>query len=257
MTAKWSEAGWSGGFLFSKDRPDLALACGRRRERFRERSIYNRLADLEWDMPIGEIKGSHGDILVRAEAFRQVGGFDTGVLVSEDYELCVRLRKRGWILLRIDGEMTLHDMAMTRFGQWWWRSVRSGYGYADGLMLHGGPPSGTVSATSAASCAWGSPCRLVILILAWPTGASLCSSGLLSALVLADFAVCSPTVGGQRRCAALYLLVHPGQVSHGHRPGRFTGSGRSPADPSESLNTKGPKKPIWIASRVPAFPLSD
>src|SRR5262249_1184135 len=51
-------------------RPDVALVTGRRRERFPERSIYNHLADLEWDMPLGEIAGSHGDILVRAEAFR-------------------------------------------------------------------------------------------------------------------------------------------------------------------------------------------
>ena len=99
-----------------EERPDVALVTGRRRERFPERSSYNRLADLEWDMPLGEIEGSHGDILVRAEAFRQVDGFDASVFVGEDFDLCVRLRKRGWILLRIDAEMTLHDMAMTRFG---------------------------------------------------------------------------------------------------------------------------------------------
>ena len=33
--------------------------------------------------------------------------------------------------MRVDAEMTLHDSAMTRFGQWWKRAVRSGYG-ADG-----------------------------------------------------------------------------------------------------------------------------
>jgi glycosyltransferase involved in cell wall biosynthesis len=171
--------GWlERGLRILEERPDVALVSGRRRERFREQSIYNRLADLEWDMPVGEIKGSHGDIMVRAEAFRQVGGFDAGVLVSEDYELCVRLQKQGWILLRIDEEMTLHDMAMTRFGQWWWRSVRTGYGYADGVMLHGGPPERHCVRDVRSILFWGVAVPLAILILAWPTrGASLALSG--------------------------------------------------------------------------------
>ena len=67
-----------GASQFSRSGPTSRLVSGRRRERFPDQSIYNRLADLEWDMPVGEIKGSHGDIMVRAEAFRQVGGFDAG-----------------------------------------------------------------------------------------------------------------------------------------------------------------------------------
>src|SRR5688572_24051218 len=35
-------------------RRDLAVVCGRRRERAPEASIYNRLADVEWDTPVGE-----------------------------------------------------------------------------------------------------------------------------------------------------------------------------------------------------------
>ena len=166
------------GASHSRESAGRRAGDGRRRERFREQSIYNRLADLEWDMPVGEIKGSHGDIMVRAEAFRQVGGFDAEVLVSEDYELCVRLQKRGWILLRIDEEMTLHDMAMTRFGQWWWRSVRTGYGYADGVMLHGGPPERHCVRDVRSILFWGVAVPLAILILAWPTrGASLALLG--------------------------------------------------------------------------------
>src|SRR5205807_5703815 len=37
-------------------------------------------------------------------------------------------------------EMTLHDAAMSSFDQWWRRSVRSGYAFALGADLHGGPP---------------------------------------------------------------------------------------------------------------------
>ena len=41
---------------------------------------------------------------------------------------------------RLDAEMALHDAAMSRFGQWWKRSVRSGHAYAEGAHLHGGKP---------------------------------------------------------------------------------------------------------------------
>ena len=78
--------------------------------------------------------------MVRVEAFRQIGGFNIEVFVAEDFELCIRLRERGWILLRIDAEMTLHDIAMTRFGQWWRRCVRTGYAYPDLMHLHGKAP---------------------------------------------------------------------------------------------------------------------
>jgi hypothetical protein len=40
----------------------------------------------------------------------------------------------------MDAEMTLHDAAMTRFGQWWKRNVRAGHAYAQGFALHGQPP---------------------------------------------------------------------------------------------------------------------
>jgi GT2 family glycosyltransferase len=167
--------GWlERAYCVLRERPGVALVTGRRRERFPEQSIYNRLADLEWDMPLGELEGSHGDIMVRADVFRRAGGFDPAVLVAEDYELCVRLRKQGWSLLRIDAEMTRHDMAMTRFGQWWWRAVRSGYGYADGRALHGKPPERHFVREVRSILFWGLILPAVILALLWPTrGTSL------------------------------------------------------------------------------------
>jgi GT2 family glycosyltransferase len=157
-----------------EERPDVALVTGHRRERFPEQSIYNRLADIEWNMPVGEVKGSHGDIMVRVEPFRQVGGFDRNVLVSEDYEFCLRLRAKGWTLLRIDAETSLHDMATTRFGQWWRRNVRSGYGYADGALLHGKSPERHYVREVRSIVFWGVVLPLIVLCLAWPTrGASL------------------------------------------------------------------------------------
>lgn len=112
-------------------RPEVAVVCGRRRERAPEASVYNRLADLEWDTPIGETQSCGGDSMMRLDAFRTAGGFDSSVAAGEEPELCQRLRRAGWKILRIDAEMTLHDSAMLHFSQWWRRAVRSGYGATD------------------------------------------------------------------------------------------------------------------------------
>lgn len=111
--------------------PKAAVVCGRRRERFPEASIYNRIADIEWNTPIGEAKSCGGDAMFRVSAFQEAGGYDNSVVAGEEPELCQRLREKGWKVFRIDAEMTLHDSAMLRFGQWWKRSVRSGYGAMD------------------------------------------------------------------------------------------------------------------------------
>jgi GT2 family glycosyltransferase len=109
----------------------LALVCGRRREVHAHASIYNRLCDIEWDTPLGEAEGCGGDALARLAPLLEVGGYDEGLICGEEPELCARLRARGWRIRRIAHEMTLHDAAMTRFVQWWKRSVRTGHGYAE------------------------------------------------------------------------------------------------------------------------------
>jgi cellulose synthase/poly-beta-1,6-N-acetylglucosamine synthase-like glycosyltransferase len=112
---------------------DMALAavCGRRRERFPHRSIYNRLMDLEWDTPIGPAKSVGGDAMFRLEPFGPARGFDPSIMAGEEPQLCLRLRHAEWKILRVDSEMTLHDAAITRLGQWWRRQVRGGYGAMD------------------------------------------------------------------------------------------------------------------------------
>lgn len=116
--------------------PDLALVFGRRRERFPERSIYNALCDDEWNAPVGESPGCGGDALFRVTALRQVDFYNPAMIAGEDTELSMRLRKAGWRLRRIDAEMTLHDAAITRFGQWWRRTQRSGHAFGEMAHLH-------------------------------------------------------------------------------------------------------------------------
>lgn len=133
--------GWlSRAQAFLDAHPEVAVVCGRRRERFPENSVYNLLCDLEWDTPLGETKACGGDALMRAEAFASVSGFRPDLIAGEEPELCVRLRAAGSKVWRLDEEMTLHDAAMTRFSQWWQRSLRAGYAFAEGAFLHGAAP---------------------------------------------------------------------------------------------------------------------
>jgi len=125
-------AGWLEQAAATLDnQPQLAVVCGRRRERCPQVSVYNRLADLEWDTPVGPAQSCGGDAMMRVSAFRQVGGYDASVVAGEEPELCQRLREKNWQVLRMGAEMTLHDSAILHVGQWWKRCVRSGYGAMD------------------------------------------------------------------------------------------------------------------------------
>jgi GT2 family glycosyltransferase len=156
------------------DRPDVALVCGRRRERFLDASVYNRLCDLEWDTPIGEATECGGDAMMRAGVFDEVGGYDESLIAGEEPELCVRLRSRGGKILRLDAPMTLHDAAMTRFGQWWKRNVRNGHAFAEGAAMHGRTPARHWVRQARGNWIWGMALPAIAIAAAWPTrGVSL------------------------------------------------------------------------------------
>lgn len=113
--------------LFLREHDAVAVVCGRRRERFPDASAYNKLCDIEWDTPVGEIASCGGDALMRADAFQSSNGFDESLIAGEEPDLCFRLRRNGWTIFRMPDEMTLHDAGMTEISQWWQRSRRSGY----------------------------------------------------------------------------------------------------------------------------------
>lgn len=123
--------------VFLSKHQQHAVVCGRRRERFPDHSVYNTLCDIEWDTPIGDVDACGGDALVRAKAFLSVDGYRDDMIAGEEPEMCFRMRRLGWKIRRLDTEMTLHDAAITSFRQWWKRSQRAGYAYAEGFFLHG------------------------------------------------------------------------------------------------------------------------
>jgi GT2 family glycosyltransferase len=129
----WLEAARS----FLEAHPEAGVACGRRRERAPDATPWNRLVDMEWNTPVGERGDCGGDALYRAAVFAQAGGFDPALIAGEEPELCLRIRRNGHRIFRIDRDMTLHDAQLQSFRQWWRRQARSGHAYAESVHLHG------------------------------------------------------------------------------------------------------------------------
>lgn len=131
------EPGWvtTGMAALTAD-PGLAVVAGRRRERAPEATIYNRLCDVEWDTPVGPAQAVGGDMLARHAAIAGIGGFDPGLIAGEEPEMCLRLRRAGWQIRRLDAPMTIHDAAMTRHAQWARRARRAGHAFAEVSWRH-------------------------------------------------------------------------------------------------------------------------
>jgi GT2 family glycosyltransferase len=159
----------------------VAVVCGRRRELQREASVYNMLADMEWNTPIGETAACGGDALIRLTAFDAAGGYDDTLIAGEEPELCLRMRRAGFRIRRIARDMTRHDAAMTRFGQWWKRSVRAGHASAEGAHRH--PEDYFSRRTVRSNVIWGFALPAAALGMSAPSsGTSLGLLGLYGAL---------------------------------------------------------------------------
>lgn len=117
--------------------PTLCAVFGRRRERFPNASFYNALCDDEWDVPVGLVQACGGDVLFRAAALLQVGGYDKTLIAGEEPDLCLRLGREGWRVRCIGEEMTLHDADIHHARQQWMRARRAGHAFAEHVSRHG------------------------------------------------------------------------------------------------------------------------
>ncbi len=161
--------------------PQIVAVWGHRREIHTDRSIYNRVLDLDWVYAAGFTDYCGGDVLMRRSALEAAGGYDAELIAGEEPELCRRLRARGGKILHVDAPMTGHDLALGRFRQYWRRAVRTGYAYAEvsrryrhtpdplwlkesrGNLVRGGFWIGTPILAAGASIAARSP----LPVLAW------------------------------------------------------------------------------------------
>jgi cellulose synthase/poly-beta-1,6-N-acetylglucosamine synthase-like glycosyltransferase len=111
--------------------PQVGVLFGDCRESNPQGSIYNRILDLDWIVPVGSVEYCGGAALIRRDLLERVGGYNENLIAAEDTELCSRLRAIGYTVLHVDRLMVRHDLAITRFSQYWRRALRSGYAYAE------------------------------------------------------------------------------------------------------------------------------
>ncbi|MBS0197394.1 MAG: glycosyltransferase [Planctomycetes bacterium] len=177
--------GWlSAGVAALEAQPGVAVVCGRLRERHPEHSIYNRMCDFGWDYPIGEIASCGGVAMYLAECYVAAGGFNESLIAGEEFELCSRFRRAGGRVVRVDCEMAWHDVGITRFGQWWRRAVRSGFGAAEGWFLYDSATGAELRRRTLRAAFWGGliPALLVasLAIAIWSRLGWFLAGGLMS-----------------------------------------------------------------------------
>jgi len=110
--------------------PDIGAVAGNRNEMDPEQSVYNWIGSLEWNGGPGDAESFGGDVMIRRRVLEASDGYDEELVGGEDPELSLRIRSAGWRIKQLDSDMTRHDLAMTRFSQYWKRAYRSGYAFA-------------------------------------------------------------------------------------------------------------------------------
>jgi GT2 family glycosyltransferase len=167
---------------------DCAIVTGHLSERAPDASIYNRLCAIEWRSPAGRIDNMNnlgGIMVARLSAFRDVGGFNLRAIAGEEPDLGVRLRLKGYSIIKIDEPMATHDAHIVSFAQWWTRAVRGGHALAHRYASHGRSEMRDGRREILSDLFWGLALPLAIAVLLWPTrGASLIGLAAYAALGL-------------------------------------------------------------------------
>jgi GT2 family glycosyltransferase len=114
----------------------IVAVCGKRSERWPNKNNYHIIASVEWHYEQGPCRYFGGDFLARREPLVKEEGFDDLLIAGEEPDFSARLRRTGWIIWRIADAMTMHDLNMTTFKQYWKRAYRSGHAYAEVGLRH-------------------------------------------------------------------------------------------------------------------------
>lgn len=124
------------GLRHLEENPDVGVLYGRLRERDPDRNAYHRLADMEWDLPVGEVDDGGGIMLTRRQAWEEGGGQNEDMPAGEEREFLRRVLAAGWKIVRLPEVMAHHDIDMATFAEWWRRNVRMGHHWAQGMHVH-------------------------------------------------------------------------------------------------------------------------
>ena len=72
-----------------------------------------------------------GDALIRAEAPERAGSYDESLSAREDPELCLKIKRLGYKIVRLDRTYSRPRLSYSRLWQYWRRSAWTGYAYAE------------------------------------------------------------------------------------------------------------------------------
>jgi cellulose synthase/poly-beta-1,6-N-acetylglucosamine synthase-like glycosyltransferase len=144
---------------------------------------------------------------MRVEAFDQVGGYETRLRAGEEPEMTARMRAAGWKIWRIDAPMTEHDAKILTLGQWWKRTQRGGYGYAQAWQATKGLPQRLYARNLRSAFFWAVVVPLIVIAIAViaKTPVALLSLPLLYGLQFIRIGRKSPP--GRMRWTAAGLLL--------------------------------------------------
>ncbi len=144
---------------------------GHLQERNREASPYNRLCALEWRSAVGDLSdyGALGGIsVIRASVFKELGGFNPGVIAGEDSEFGVRMGAAGYKVTKLDCPMATHDADIHHFNQWWTRAVRGGHAIGQRAFINGKNTQDCIKERNS-TFFWGGLIPFVIVLLLIPS----------------------------------------------------------------------------------------
>lgn len=194
---------------FLRDHPEVAVVCGRRFEAHPDASVYNRMCDAEWNTPCGETEACGGDALIRRAALDQVHGYRDDLRAGEEPEMTARMRAAGWKVWRIDVPMSEHDAKLHSFGQWWRRTQRGGFGYAQVWSATANLPERLYGRQLLSALIWAvmipALCLLAAIVTRQPLALLLLP--LLYGVQLARIGYRTPPGPGRWATAALTLLA--------------------------------------------------
>ncbi|WP_411819743.1 AAA family ATPase [Hyphococcus formosus] len=151
---------------FMNRRPEVAVIEGLVNRNGRRPNFATLAAEKKAESP-GEIVTVAGEAaLVRCEAFEAAGGFRGDLLACEMDDLCIRQRKRGSHIWRVDADMIIREARRNPKMGWWQRSLRLGFDNAYAMSLHGNPPERHGVGATVWSVLWGGVFPLTILMAA-------------------------------------------------------------------------------------------
>lgn len=155
---------------FSKDN-QIAAVVGHLKEKNPQASVYNRLCDLEWRVPVGDTYNGFfgGIVMLRKKVLLETGGYNPKLLAGEEPELGSRMVAMGYRVVKIDAEMAIHDANMMFFRQWWNRAVRGGRAIGLRFRISELPVTAQDKRARNSTLFWGFFLPLIILLTCIPT----------------------------------------------------------------------------------------